>query len=242
MPGAWCVAGTCSRTKECNVTSDCVTSERGQYHCCMDENVGIKVCKKTCNSDSDCFDTQCCSSDRTCVTRSTCSWKFPYWLIGVLVALVVVIVVIIFGCYSFKKLRPHLNMRQPDENATQNNVFSGNERERAQNVYHDPPTREMPVYPTSHLLVSRPEAQEQIYYPLATGNNEFIQMLRLPSAPQLEDDVNRGDEPCPPPPLYVPNGPLASSGDTAQENYNNMPLVDNHRISTQYDNVALPRL
>ena len=233
LPGTWCVAGTCTRTKQCNFTSDCITPADKKYQCCIDDNSGLKLCSKSCAarqciSDRDCASTECCGSDGMCTTKSECAWMFPYWLIGVFVAIVILIVVaIIFAYYSRRKMLRQLNRRQSARNAAQNTVFSGVERERAQNIYHDPPN-ERPVQPNIRLLVSRPEVQEQVYYPLSSvSNNEFIEMVELPPGPHLENEMNNRGESRTSPSSSEPNNPSASSS-------NNIRRTDNPNTPPPY--------
>ena len=256
-PDTWCVGGTCSRTKQCNFTSDCITLKGEERYCCMDESLGIKFCRKICmnrkcNSKRDCLSTECCDSAGACTALSECSWTFPLWLIGVLVAVIVVLVAFLFGCYFFKKARRQLDIHQSDQNVTQNTLFSGNERERAQNIYDDPPTSEMPVSPDIPLFVSRPEAREQIYYPLSTvNNNEFLEMVELPT-PRLENGINHRDGPGTLPPPYLLHDPSALLDNNVQElatDNRSMPpsrpsphLFDGRRVTTEYDNVPSTRL
>lgn len=235
-PNTWCVGGTCADIKQCNTSTDCITSDGKQYNCCI--NSASNVCSKSCiahecSSDKDCTSTECCE-DSLCISQSKCGWKFPNWLIGVFVAITVVVVIALFACYSRSKIR-QLNRRQSDENAQQDIVFSDNEHERVQNVYSDPPS-ETSISLNTRLHVSPPETQEQIYYSISrVSHNDFIEMVELP-APQFENEVSHERD------QSIPNYPLASSGDHIRRTDNpNVPppayTFHEQPDSHEYDNI-----
>ena len=105
-PGKWCLNGICSdATKQCKHNSECIASGGKQYHCCVDKHSGLKVCSLDCEciSDYNCTGAnECCDSNGSCVT-SGCPWKFPKWLLGLFIAVIVLVLIVIICWYYFKK-------------------------------------------------------------------------------------------------------------------------------------------
>ena len=108
-PGRWCLNGICSDAiKQCGHNSECIASGGMQYYCCIDKHSRLKICSLDCEgggciSDHNCTrQNECCNSDGSCVT-SGCPWKFPRWLLGLFISVIVLVLIVIICWYYFKK-------------------------------------------------------------------------------------------------------------------------------------------
>ena len=116
-PGMWCSNGICSDARRsCDHNSDCVMSNGEQYYCCTDMLSERKVCSldctgKSCISDHNCTgENECCNSSGSCVTAG-CPRAFLWWMYGLIIAVLVVIVKIVVWCYCLKR-KNRLNRRR----------------------------------------------------------------------------------------------------------------------------------
>ena len=100
-PGRYCSDGICGISQQCNSSTDCIASGGHQQPCCIDGDPPY-YCLLLLNANAEC---PVVDSDH----EQDNSNHFPFWLIGVLVGFLVLVLIAAFRCYFLRKKHQQSN-------------------------------------------------------------------------------------------------------------------------------------